>query len=323
MVVKLEESTVKRLLADGRSDGADGYFPRSTSVLRKVRGERSVGSTYGQRALTIGAIKPLNYVGTAAHTENQLTPFKRLSRTAFAFETIMFGSKEDADKVLNYAQAMHKRVNGNLDWDIGSYKKGTSYSAFDAPLMLWTVACMADSVEVMYELLVGSLSQDEKSKMWDEWKLFGKLFGMQEADFPTTYGDFREYYAAELKDENNYLDRDAHRTGRFATFSIPSDAIRRPAMEVHNMLLLGSLPQEVRDLYGFSWSPFQQAAYKATGAAVRAARKVTPDSVAWGSAADLLYGPFVVERGRLAKGKSTPQGLGTHEGKHRQAALAA
>src|SRR5690242_322178 len=41
----------------------DGYFPRRTSMLRRVHEERAVGLLYGQRALCIGALAPLNYVG--------------------------------------------------------------------------------------------------------------------------------------------------------------------------------------------------------------------------------------------------------------------
>ena len=64
---------------------ADGYFPRGESVLRQVQEERLVGLFYGQRALCIGALAPLNYVGTSEHTRAKLTPFKRLVHTGNAF----------------------------------------------------------------------------------------------------------------------------------------------------------------------------------------------------------------------------------------------
>ncbi len=43
----------------------DGYFPRGSSMLRRVMEQKAVGLLYGQRALCIGALKPLNYVGTS------------------------------------------------------------------------------------------------------------------------------------------------------------------------------------------------------------------------------------------------------------------
>src|SRR3954471_11263719 len=92
----------------------DGYSPRRTSVLRRVHEERAVGLFYGQRALCIGALAPLNYVGTAEHTANKQTPFRRLAHTGKWFESVMLGSRAEADRVLAAVHKMHSRVNGTL-----------------------------------------------------------------------------------------------------------------------------------------------------------------------------------------------------------------
>src|SRR5215207_1670755 len=69
---------------DGRRFGhpADprGYFPEG-SILRKVHSERAVGLFYGQRALMIGALNPLAFVGTIEQTNAKLKPFQRLVHT--------------------------------------------------------------------------------------------------------------------------------------------------------------------------------------------------------------------------------------------------
>jgi hypothetical protein len=64
----------------------DGYFPRDSSLLRRVHEQRAVGLLYGQRALAIGATNPLNFVGTISHTRARATPFQRLVKTAKMFE---------------------------------------------------------------------------------------------------------------------------------------------------------------------------------------------------------------------------------------------
>src|ERR1700719_1299074 len=97
----------------------DGYFPRGRSILRRVHEERAVGLFYGQRALCIGALSPLNYVGTAEHSYAKLTPFKRLAHTGKAFEQIYFGSRADADRVLAYVAQLHAQVVGTLPRDAG------------------------------------------------------------------------------------------------------------------------------------------------------------------------------------------------------------
>src|SRR5919199_5428669 len=130
----------------------DGYFPRGESMLRRVHEERAVGLLYGQRALAIGAIAPLNYIGTREHTRSLDKPFQRLTHTAKAFETIFFGSKAQADKILAFVHRLHEDVRGELPHDAGPFKAGTPYSAFDPGLMLWTVAVIADSAQTFYEL---------------------------------------------------------------------------------------------------------------------------------------------------------------------------
>jgi uncharacterized protein (DUF2236 family) len=92
----------------------DGYFPRGRSLLRRVHEEKAVGLMYGQRALCIGAVKPLNYVGTSEHTRNKLTPFKRLAHTGATFEKIFFGTRAEADGALATVRRMHERVVGAL-----------------------------------------------------------------------------------------------------------------------------------------------------------------------------------------------------------------
>src|SRR5438477_11166735 len=92
-----------------------GYFPRGRSMLRHVHEEHAVGLLYGQRALCIGALMPLNYVGTSEHSYAKLTPFRRLAHTGNAFEKIYFGSRLEADRVLAYVSKLHAGVKGELD----------------------------------------------------------------------------------------------------------------------------------------------------------------------------------------------------------------
>src|SRR4051812_31356270 len=151
----------------------DGYFPRGSSLLRRVHEERAVGLLYGQRALGIGAIAPLNFIGTLRHTRAPDKPFQRLVHTAKAveknffgaspppnflgplpppgpptkpfqrpvhpakaFETIFFGTRPQADAVLAAVRRLHDGVHGQLPEAAGPFATGTPYSAFDPELML-------------------------------------------------------------------------------------------------------------------------------------------------------------------------------------------
>src|ERR1700742_1290581 len=104
-----------------------------------VQRDRSVGLLYGQRALLIGALDPLTYTGTMLSTRAADRPFARLARTAKFQETVFLGTREEADRVLATVHRLHQRVAGELPEAAGVHPAGTTYSAFDPELMLWTL----------------------------------------------------------------------------------------------------------------------------------------------------------------------------------------
>jgi uncharacterized protein (DUF2236 family) len=88
-----------------------GYFS-DDSMIRRVMRKRAVGLTYGLRALVIGAVNPLLYVGTAESTEHRDTPYTRLALTGKLFEAVFFGSREDADRALEFTGKKATRGRG-------------------------------------------------------------------------------------------------------------------------------------------------------------------------------------------------------------------
>jgi hypothetical protein len=138
------------------------YFPPGRSMARRVHGERSVGLLYGQRALLIGALEPLTYTGTMLSTRSGDRPFQRLARTAKIQETVFLGTREEADEALGMVHRLHQTIKGTLPEEAGIHRAGTTYSAFDPELMLWTLAVIADSGREMYETMVRPLSAAER-----------------------------------------------------------------------------------------------------------------------------------------------------------------
>jgi uncharacterized protein (DUF2236 family) len=285
----------------------DGYFPRGSSLLRRVHEEHLVGLLYGQRALCIGALAPLNYVGTSEHSYARLTPFRRLAHTGKAFEQIFFGTKAQADKVLSYVNRLHDEVNGTLPEDAGPFAAGTPYSAFDPELMLWTVAVMADSAQCFYELLVRELSNGERDELWEDYLRFAELFGMPREQSPRSWEEFRAYYRERLASDEMFLTDEARYVGYATAFEIPMPAIQQPGKRVHDLLMLGSLPRRVRELYGLEYTRDRQLAFDATVRAVRMARRLTPGPLARGPNTRSFDGVARTERWRIEHGKPTPQ----------------
>jgi uncharacterized protein (DUF2236 family) len=287
--------------------GEDGYFPRGASILRRVQEERSVGLLYGQRALCIGALNPRNYVGTSEHTAAKLTPFKRLAHTGKWFEAVMFGSRDEADRVLAAVHRMHRRVHGRLPEDAGPFPAGTPYDAFDPELMLWTVAVAMDSAECFYDLLVARLHDHEREALWQDYLRFGELFGMPRDAAPATYPEFRSYYDEILSGDALWLTDEARRIGHATAFEIPMPAHMQPAKPVHDLLMLGSLPPPVRRIYRLPWTPAHAVAFQAAVRAARTARTLLPAPLTHGDNARFFDAVAGTEARRIAHGIPTPQ----------------
>jgi uncharacterized protein (DUF2236 family) len=285
----------------------NGYFRRGSSMLRRVHEERLVGLFYGQRALCIGALMPLNYVGTSEHSYAKLTPFKRLAHTGKAFETVYFGSRREADKVLAYVAKLHERVKGTLPEDAGVTPAGTPYSAYDPALMLWTVAVIADSAERFFELFVRRLSGSEREALWQDYLRFAELFGMPRATAPQTYAEFRRYYSERLHSEEAFLTDEARYIGYATAFEIPMPRLNQPGKRVHDRVMLGSLPGRVREHYALGYSRRQEVEFRVAVAAIKRARRLAPRSLAQGYNTRSFEMVARTEQWRIAHGKPTPQ----------------
>lgn len=265
-----------------------------------------MGLLYGQRALAIGAIAPLNFIGTRLHTRMPDKPFQRLARTGKMFESIFFGSRAEADAVLRIVHGMHRTVEGELPEAVGAFPAGSHYSAFDPELMLWTIAVAADSAKVFYELFVGRLSTEERDSFWRDYVRFGELFGMPAEVAPRSWAEFAEYFDARLRSPEAHLTEEARYTGHAIMFEIPVPAINAPAMMLHNAVMKGALPEPVRRLYRLEYSVADALAFKVAVAALRAPRALTPGFVRRGRNTRYFDQVAGTEQSRIAHGRPTP-----------------
>jgi uncharacterized protein (DUF2236 family) len=286
----------------------DGYFPRGSSTLRMVHEEKAVGLMYGQRALCVGAVKPLNYVGTSEHTRNKRTPFRRITHTGGMFEAVFFGTRPQADRVLAMVDAMHERVVGELPHDAGPhYPAGTPYSAFDPALMLWTIAVIADSAEWFYDRLVRPLAGEEREALWQDYLHFAELFKMPRSSAPSTHREYREWYERQLAGPDLHLTDEARFMGYASAFEIPMPVSRQLPKRMHDLVMLGSLPPSVRELYGLRYTRAHATACAGALTGGRLARMLAPRSITHGSCIPEFEMVAATERRRIESGQSTPQ----------------
>ncbi|WP_067720667.1 oxygenase MpaB family protein [Nocardia yamanashiensis] len=256
-----------------------GYFGED-SMIRRVMRRRAVGLTYGQRALVIGAVHPLLYVGTAENTQHRTTPYTRLALTGRMFEAVSLGTREEADRARAFTRKRHAPVRGKLPEDAGERNPaGTDYSAHDPQLMFMTMAFTFDSAEVMHDLLVRKLTGTEREGLYQDYIRWGELFGMPREAAPPTYREFREYFDGYLASDEPFLTEEARLVGGYLMgqqVAHPLPAPVQQAMSGFALLVQGSLPKRVREMYHLTWGIKEEVAFRALARAVRTAHLSPP-----------------------------------------------
>ena len=283
----------------------DYYFPPGRSVARRVHGERSVGLLYGQRALLIGALEPLTYTGTMLSTAAGDHPFTRLARTAKIQETVFLGTKAEADKALAAVHRLHERIKGELPEAAGPHPAGSAYSAFDPELMLWTLAVIADSGRAMYEAMVRPLGAAEQEALWQDYVRFGELFLLPREAVPPTYREFRAWFDCKLASPDLHATDHALEMAPLVAFRQPVPRHARANIAIQNLVIKGTLPDRVRQIFGIDWSASHEAAFRAIAASHRRARPAFPRRMRRGRN-DYFFN-LVTTREKRRGGTATPE----------------
>src|SRR5437660_7665917 len=105
---------------------------------------------------------------------------------------------------------------------------------------------------------------------------------------------------------NGPMTDEARYIGYATAFEIPMPALQQPGKRVHDLLMLGSLPRRVRELYDLDFTAARRLAFEATVRAVRTARRLTPTPLARGWNTRSFDGVARTERRRIEKGIPTP-----------------
>ncbi|WP_280505845.1 oxygenase MpaB family protein [Nocardia farcinica] len=307
-----------RLWSDKPSSPEPGYFT-DDSMIRRVMRKRAVGITYGLRALVVGAVHPLLYVGTAENTHHRTTPYTRLAITGRLFEAVFLGSKAEADRALAYTGKRHVEVKGQLPEDAGpANPAGTHYSALDPELMFWTMAFTMDSAEVMHDILVRELTDGEREGLYQDYVTWGELFGMPRSAAPDSYAGFRKRFDDYIASAEPHLTEEAELVGSYLMGKRIPYPLPAPAQQVsigYYRLVQGSLPPEIRAMYGLEWGQREQRQFELIARGVRAAHRspipvVRPLKRALrGPSAPLYQNAARREAGLQRKGQSSMPGV--------------
>jgi uncharacterized protein (DUF2236 family) len=220
------------------------YLFGPDSMMWRINRE-SVLIVGGRAALLMQLAHPLVAAGVGDHSDFRSDPIKRLRRTLDAMLSIVFGDEETARRTADAVNRVHQHVNGVAG-------DGRSYSALDTHLMQWVHATLVDSSVRVYEACVATLTDEERSRYYEETKVVGELFGIPRSDLPARLGDMREWMREMIASGEVVVTPLAREIAAPILKSLPFVPLRlaRSAAFVE----AGLLPRPIREGYGLKLS---------------------------------------------------------------------
>lgn len=245
-----------------------GYFT-AESAIRRI-GSESILMLGAGRALLAQAAHPLVAAGIVDHSGYRDRPWTRLGRTLSAIYTIVFGTKEEADEAARQVRRVHAGVRGRLAEDTGPFPAGTPYSALDPELMSWVHATLVENALVMHRTFVRALPRSQEEAFYQDMKVVARVFGLPSRHLPETVDDFWASWRDSLHGGELSVGTAAQSVaGAVLAPRLPGPF--RPATGAFNLVTVGLLAPELRELYGLHVGPRAQALLNGSARAVRRA----------------------------------------------------
>lgn len=241
-------------------------FP-PTSVIRWVNDEPAIMFGAG-RALLLQLAHPHVAAGVDEHSDFQHNPLKRLQGTLEAVYSMVYGPAELADGVGRRVRWIHDFV------------ASPAYRANDPNNLLWVHATLLDSALGCYERLVRRLSGDEVETYYQQMTVVAERFGCPRSAQPADYAAFRTYWDEQI--QSLQVTEVGRRLGRDVIEPVLPLALHvplRPLLAIQRLVAVGTLPETIRDGFGFSWDDRSQARLDRIHRVARSYSRVVPRAV--------------------------------------------
>ena len=198
---------------------------------------------------------PLIAAGVSQHStfrDSPVAPLRRLHGTIKAMLGLTFGNAAEQMRVLDTIRAIHTRVNGRLDREIGRYPAGTPYSAEDPALLLWVHATLIDTSIRLYDLIAGGLGAADRDEYCRDSASVAVALGADPAAVPREWSAMSRYVEAILSSQALAVGADA-RSLADAILNSPTMKLSGPAGWTTRRLTTGLLPPVLRHAYELQW----------------------------------------------------------------------
>ncbi|NKQ10289.1 oxygenase MpaB family protein [Pseudomonas sp. SST3] len=153
--------------------GDPGLFGPN-SVCWRVHGDFTSMLIGGISALLLQALHPLALAGVWDHSNFREDLLGRLRRTGQFISATTFGSRADAERLIERVRSIHQKVTGHA-------ADGRPYAAYDPDLLTWVhVAEVSSFLKAHLRYLNPSLSGDDQDRYYAEVALIAESLGARE-----------------------------------------------------------------------------------------------------------------------------------------------
>ena len=246
------------------------------TIVRKINREAVVLLGWG-RAILLQLAHPLVAAGVAEYSDFDKSAggyVRRVRRTVGGMLSITFGTREEAQRVIDRINTIHDRVHGTLSEAAGPFPAGTPYSARDPRLLLWVHATLVESMVLTYEHLVGPLRRDERDRFCVEAAETAVALGVPDEDVPKRYDDLIRYMSRVYASGDVVVAATARRLA--SALLSPPLGPAAPLGRITRLVTVGLLPEDIRQAYGFLWDDRRERRFRAVMRVVRRARWILP-----------------------------------------------
>ncbi|MFE3192886.1 oxygenase MpaB family protein [Nocardia sp. NPDC059240] len=227
------------------------------------------------RAGTLQNMHPVLDAALQEHSNFFRDPMDRFDRSIKPIHAMIYEPRpvEHAATVRDF----HKPIKG-------SHADGGRYHALDPDVFWWTHVTFYESIIATQEFFGTPLTEDEQRQLIAEGLSWWRLYGMSERPAfgdPENYQRYWEHMWREVLGRNTTTDFAAaiHRAKVPAPPGVPQALwrlTRLPVMGIGVWISNATMPPQARELLGYRWTKWDQAAFEVFRRAVRLTWQLAP-----------------------------------------------
>src|SRR5215510_10496219 len=262
-----------------RADRSLTSMRPASDISRRINAERLLVLAW-IRAILLQLAHPLIAAGIADHSTFRGSPFAAFARFRHTVNAMTFGRDSERTAAVHAIRAIHRRVHGTLAKSCGPFAAGTPYSAEDSALLAWVHATLIESMVLVYEELVGSLSAAERDAYCGDAADLAVALGASDRDIPRTWNELRAYIDDRFMSGEIVVGQQASTVSAALLSPFRQPLARLLATPVLSLLAAGLLPGYVRVQYGFVWNRARARQFTRSMIWLRRLRRIMPDFIA-------------------------------------------